>query len=806
MNYIFADNQKRTTTVTYNIKTKVTSGAGVNNEVVTENVVVNNTIDYVPLQENYRTNIVGNLLTSTTQYEVVVNADWAGADLAPDPIYMAAALGGNVTLTDDVELTTPLDIKADMTLNLNGKTITGALNVAPGANVTIENGTITNGDKTVSGITTNGILTLNNVQIESARHAVRVESGKVVINGGTYKVAPISNSTLHALNVGDDNTKAEVIIKGGTFIGPKGTMADSGSAVNVRTGSKVVIEGGDFSGGKTKTVSCAGEITIVGGSFDQNPEAYVAEGYQAVEKDAVFHVIDANTTVVANAEELATAISTGQDIKLASNIETSEQITITGSQTRSVIASVTIDGNGKTLTYTGSGASARAIDVPATANGINVTVKNLTIDCTSSYCQRGINYNTNGKLVLDNVTVQGQNVTYAINLPGSSDNANVEIKNSSLTGNIALNVWGKNAMITATDSHFTSVDNAIHENYSAIVLNNDGSSIADGAVINIIGGTITALDENGEPSNAIRNSTNTGIVNVSETTVVIGKQIKPVAVIYYEGYSEFYSCETLQRAINKVCEDNNGSVRLIKDITVEEPITIPADGTVAIDLNGKTITGTMPKSVGHVLKNEGTLTLKNGTISSTCANGGSAIYNAGTLVVENVFINGAPQEGSSWPSYAVNNYGPATFTETTITSNHGAVASYADATINNCHITMNGFGGSSHVFYFGEGADVVVNGGVYTHNGNVDGSLGYIMTGATITINDGTFSASNGGYGLAAYKGSITVNGGYFTNEFEAWGGPISVTGGTFKANPENYLAEGYKVVKKGDFYTVIPI
>ena len=302
MNYIFANG---TVDVTYEINTVLKAIGGSTS--TTAKVV--NTVYSVPVEENYRTNIVGNLLTSTTEYEVVVDADWAGDDLAPDPIYMAAANGGNVTLDADVTLEQPLDIKADMALNLNGNTITGALNVAPGANVIIENGVITNGYKTVSGITTNGILTLNNVQIVSARHAVRVESGKVVINGGTYKVVPVSSSTLHALNVGDDNTEAEVIIKGGKFIGPKGTMADSGSAVNVRSGSKVTIEGGDFSGGKKKTLACGGTLTVKGGSFDQDPAAFVAEGYKVMAKDGKFYVVSEDTDgIVSDKADLQNAL------------------------------------------------------------------------------------------------------------------------------------------------------------------------------------------------------------------------------------------------------------------------------------------------------------------------------------------------------------------------------------------------------------------------------------------------------------------------------------------------------------------
>ena len=62
MNYVFAGNN---ITLTYDIKTILKGTVSAN---------VNNTIQNVPLKENYRTNIVGNLLTSKTDYEIVVDA------------------------------------------------------------------------------------------------------------------------------------------------------------------------------------------------------------------------------------------------------------------------------------------------------------------------------------------------------------------------------------------------------------------------------------------------------------------------------------------------------------------------------------------------------------------------------------------------------------------------------------------------------------------------------------------------------------------------------------------------------------
>ena len=69
MNYMFATGE--TVTVQYEINTILT---GTNGQAATAQVT--NQVLNVPLKENYRTNIVGNLLTSTTDYEVVIDASW----------------------------------------------------------------------------------------------------------------------------------------------------------------------------------------------------------------------------------------------------------------------------------------------------------------------------------------------------------------------------------------------------------------------------------------------------------------------------------------------------------------------------------------------------------------------------------------------------------------------------------------------------------------------------------------------------------------------------------------------------------
>ena len=268
----------------------------------------------IPVKRNHLTTLKGRLFTIDSDLKLTIEEGFEGEtekNFAND-LEWVAANGGTVNLTQDITLTEALNVTKDMVINLNGNTVTGNINVAEGVSLTVDGGAIVNTNKEVSGITSNGDLTLNDVEITSARHAIRIESGKAVINGGKYMVDPISKSTLHALNVGDNGTTAEVIIKGGTFIGPKGTMADSGGAVTVKVGSTVTIEGGDFSGGKTKTLSNGGTLTISGGSFDQDPTAFVANGYKAIEKDGKYYVVANTVDAVATTKaDIENALSSG---------------------------------------------------------------------------------------------------------------------------------------------------------------------------------------------------------------------------------------------------------------------------------------------------------------------------------------------------------------------------------------------------------------------------------------------------------------------------------------------------------------
>ena len=384
------------------------------------------------------------------------------------------------------------------------------------------------------------------------------------------------------------------------------------------------------------------------------------------------------TAYVSDATEFAAAVSNPEvaAVVLNNDIELGSTLTRAGEEGTVVTKSFVLDGNGKTLSYAGSG---RIIDIKSdVANETykNVTIKNVTLNYTGSYLERGINYNANGRLILDGVKFAGKAPSYAVNFPGSSDKAQVTIKNCELTGLIALNVWGEDMVINVENSVLTSVDNTEAENYSAVKLNNDGTTIANGTVINIKNSTVVARDEKGELSTALYNATDTGKIFVDDATEVVGKIVEQVAVVYFESNpDQFYGCTSLQSAIASMAKHNATGIRITKDIELDEPVAVAKDQTIVIDLNGKTISAVDNTTKNYeLIKNAGNLTIFGGgkmTVEAT-VNSGWNRYSAviantvgGNLTVKDVEIE---HLGGTDMAYGIDNLtnGKGTSAVTTI--------------------------------------------------------------------------------------------------------------------------------------------
>ena len=312
--------------------------------------------------------------------------------------------------------------------------------------------------------------------------------------------------------------------------------------------------------------------------------------------------------------------------------------------------------------------------------------------------------------------------------------------------------------------------------------------------------------------------------------------------------------ETLQEAVAAVLEGE--TITLIADVTLAERVTIPADKTLTIDLNGKSIS--MEESIiatAYAINNLGNLTITDGV------GGGSinarGIYNgygdgaANVATAKITVLSGTINaKGTNGGGAAIFNYGVADIQGGTFTS----VASYAIALqtgstmtigenaiitggINSWQSTLTITGGTisndksgKHVVYAGE-STVTINGGTFHNNnsGNATimayGSTAAVeITGGTFTLNivdasssylidatsSATYTISGGSFtgGIRAQGGTkYEIAGGTFTNEYGNYnvyeGGDINISGGTFTGSyaqkfATDNLADGYELGANG--------
>lgn len=155
--------------------------------------------------------------------------------------------------------------------------------------LTINNGTFSGGLNTIKN-DDRAELTINNGTFKNFYQATVQNHNIATITGGTYKAASDARSTgketYGVYNCGcDDNIDlGRLTVTGGIFEGADYAIADVSSQTAV-----VDISGGSFSGAKGAIVKGTNSnaisnaiISISGGVFDSNVQAYAANGYKAI--------------------------------------------------------------------------------------------------------------------------------------------------------------------------------------------------------------------------------------------------------------------------------------------------------------------------------------------------------------------------------------------------------------------------------------------------------------------------------------------------------------------------------------------
>ena len=319
-----------------------------------------------PVQNNYRTNILGNLLTSQVIFNVeivpIFNEPDNDIDLVNiknvESLKALFATGGEAKLAADLVLDEAVAVMPgkEVTLDLNGKTIKNNSNSVA---LDVYGSLVINGEGTVDGGEGG-----DNVAVWSR------PGGKLTINGGTYTVGADANgsgnSTIYT-------TGGDVIINGGTF----STAAKYGGrywTINKQNGStgKVEIYGGTFPG------------------FDPaNPNtddaaSYLAPGYISVETNGVWTVVRGTKPVVMTTAELRATLTAFTSAGSGDNvIEIGKDIVLKEGETWTPAKVDGYHGAG-VVTVLGNGHKISGLNAPLFAGGFagnsGIIVKDLTLD------------------------------------------------------------------------------------------------------------------------------------------------------------------------------------------------------------------------------------------------------------------------------------------------------------------------------------------------------------------------------------------------------------------------------------------
>ena len=329
-----------------------------------------------PVQNNYRTNILGNLLTSQVIFNIeivpIFNEPDNDIDLVNiknvESLKALFATGGSATLSEDLVVNEPISVAtgAEVTLDLNGKTVTNTEDLWDEATekysiFEVAGGALTlKGDGTVKAkendcyallVSDGGHLIIEDGTYVGNIDALHVYEGLAEIKGGSYSIQQLCPLTGHGpydfvLNCKNENYaagKANIIVTGGSFQGFDPANAKSDDAASYLAPGYISVE-------------TNGVWTVVRGD---KPVAMTAAELQAY--ITAFTVADSGDNVV----------KIGKDIVLKEG-ETWVPATIDGYHGAGVI---TVLGNGHTIS---------GLNAPLFAGGFagnsGIIVKDLTLD------------------------------------------------------------------------------------------------------------------------------------------------------------------------------------------------------------------------------------------------------------------------------------------------------------------------------------------------------------------------------------------------------------------------------------------
>ena len=232
------------------------------------------------------------------------------------------------------------------------------------------------------------------------------------------------------------------------------------------------------------------------------------------------------------------------------------------------------------------------------------------------------------------------------------------------------------------------------------------------------------------------------IVNVATQEVVVKDKNSGIVVgVYYPMLPLGDTDKDVVFVYKNEDIKGGGVYKLMNDI--EGSLTVSADETIVIDLNGKNF-----KTTGTIVNN-GTATIKNGTITRVTDYGNEqyCVENRGNLTLSDLTV---VADSDNSPDAALIFNGNANETTSALTINGGTYSTYGKYTVQN------------------ESGNTIINGGEfkcnYSSSSTDKGAV--IFNNALLTVNDGKFFAeTKNSYVIYSKNGSVStvLNGGEYT-------------------------------------------
>ena len=586
-------------------------------------------------------------------------------------------------------------------------------------------------------------------------HTTLANHGTMTINGGEFTCNGIEGITAHALWA----AAGETTINGGTFNGKDNY---NGFNVDASEGAVVNITGGTFLAVHSGSLYGEGTITVSGGTFfDAVPADRCADGYVALP--------DLNGNYVVGVKPTATVNNLGMTTVAAGDYMVYGNGDNTADMPLSFVMQFLADQDAEDMTK--SPFAEWYGDFVITFTGLE------NGSFTADGCYLAGHYGSFGwvKVPVDGMIIE-EGARYPVML-GVGMGQKYDY--------ICTGVKDFRCAMYLPESLLEANPNIQVKLELAVVDNSNGEDAAASALVNndkvysVAGYTYDAED------------------------FVVKEYVAKIGETAYA---------TLAEAVAAAEADE--TITLIADVELTETLNIPAGKTIALDLNGKTISQTKEQTAAYqMILNDGNLTIndsseaKTGKISYTdSGNGGEyisdVIYNRSVLV-----INGGTIENLSSATVASNGYPHAVDTysgirDTYVEINGGTIYCAEYSAIRMFCVSAT------------NKADLVINGGtikgaIDMQNGTKNLALG------TLTINDGTFETTknannirfanwNGGateYGISAEIKGGSFNGGITTAYVPAaanWDKGV-ITGGTFAKDMTEYCAEGFVCEANGD-------